>query len=48
MTDWERRVAWEATLTDEQLWRVASGGLPLRMPEDWMPEDETTSEEESK
>lgn len=45
MTTLERLMAWEASLTDEQRWQVESGGMPLRMPEDWEPE--TTNEEES-
>jgi hypothetical protein len=31
----ERRMRWEATLTDEQRWGVESGGWPLRMPDDF-------------
>lgn len=46
MTALERRMAWEASLTDEQRWRVEDGGY-LRMPEDFGSEDETTNEEES-
>jgi hypothetical protein len=37
----ERRMRWEATLTDEQRWAVESGGWPLRMPDDFEQEEES-------
>lgn len=47
MTALERRMAFEAGLTDEQRWQVESGGMPLPTPEDFDEFEQPETDEES-